>query len=147
MSLSIVILVIISAGVMLSRHYLLTPAGKQPPVINGLGNQCEFVNLVCTFGGSAFSVRAEFHQVPRPEEQLWLDLSWEPNLELERAWVEGVNMFMGRVPLMLEGARPGVASGWFMLGSCSEPAMQWHLVLHFKGQAEPVLMQFTTRQH
>ncbi len=62
------------------------------------------------------------------EEQIDVSISGLQNAEITSAWVEGVNMFMGKIPVVLEQQEDG-AKGWFFLGSCSEPKMQWQLVL------------------
>ncbi|MHA7001425.1 hypothetical protein [Aeromonas schubertii] len=58
-----------------------------------------------------------------------------------RAWVEGRDMFMGRIPL-----EPRQEAGvWVvdaMVGACTEPAMVWQLVVETEGE-RPLKIPFT----
>ena len=40
----------------------------------------------------------------------------------------------------------GEWSGWFMLGSCSEPIMKWQLRLNIKDKDSPSYLYFITQQ-
>lgn len=58
-----------------------------------------------------------------------------------KAWVEGRDMFMGRIPL-----EPRQEAGvWVvdaMVGACTEPAMVWQLVVETEGET-PLKIPFT----
>lgn len=70
------------------------------------------------------------------------------------AWVEGVNMFMGKSPVIWQqdpeqtAAEKDLYIGSFMLGSCSEPQMQWQLILVMQlksGEKLQRVLQFSSQ--
>ena len=98
------------------------------------------------------------------EQQTDVVIHFDDALERDRvtvvkAWIEGVNMYMGRITVNWEPAPAGIDNtggndrtadndesgesdesnsmqrGWFFLGSCSEPKMQWrfYVLLREKG--------------
>lgn len=131
-------------GAILLAPQWLSVSRDQDDVLNGLGNHCGFVNLVCRLTLDGQTVEAEFDALPEIEEPVTLTIRLPTGAVFERAWIEGVNMFMGKIPLILESQSAQTVSGWFMLGACSEDLMQWQLVVYFKGQPEPALMTFST---
>lgn len=106
--------------------------------------QCNFVNSQCRLLLEQKPVVATFDTAPTPEESVTLSLSLPPGEEIESAWIEGVNMYMGKVPVLIEPDEAGLWQGWFMLGSCSQPLMQWQMTLTFKGRNNPAHLYFTT---
>lgn len=80
----------------------------------------------------------------QPEEPLDITVNLPAELAIKQARIEGVNMYMGVIPVLLTEQNDGVWSGWFMLGSCSEPQMQWQLLIQLDGYAAPVVVEFTT---
>ena len=54
-------------------------------------------------------------------------------------------MYMGKIPVLLEAQANGKWSGWFMLGSCSEPVMRWQLRLNIEGVEQPHYLYFVTQ--
>ncbi|MEH8017708.1 hypothetical protein MN202_10715 [Rheinheimera muenzenbergensis] len=46
----------------------------------------------------------------------------------------GVNMYMGRVPIRFSQLAANSWQAEFLLGACSEPDMQWQLVLQLQDQ-------------
>ena len=68
------------------------------------------------------------------EEQTHFELrltsqSQRGSLKVQEAWIEGVNMYMGRISVYVEPEQQDSekVTGWFFLGSCSEPRMHWRL--------------------
>jgi hypothetical protein len=55
-------------------------------------------------------------------------------------------MYMGKIPVLLEQGPQGKWSGWFMLGSCSEPVMRWQLRLNIASEESPAYLYFVTQQ-
>ena len=55
-------------------------------------------------------------------------------------------MYMGKIPVLLDNDGQGKWSGWFMLGSCSEPVMKWQLRLNIKDKESPSYLYFVTQQ-
>jgi hypothetical protein len=86
------------------------------------------------------------------EEELTVDFGYPENLQLVGAWVEGVNMFMGKTHILLSDVthyqQRQTATGMLFLGSCSEANMRWRLVAEFKddksSQSERFYFNFST---
>lgn len=66
------------------------------------------------------------------------------NMEFQEAWIEGVNMYMGRISVYIESSQQrDKVKGLFFLGSCSEPRMQWRLFIRLKNEGgEEHIMHF-----
>ena len=80
------------------------------------------------------------------EEQLDIAVTLPDNLTITSARIEGINMYMGVIPVVLKQQGKNKWAGWFMLGSCREPQMQWQLLIQLNGYAAPVSVRFTTTQ-
>lgn len=113
---------------------------------NEIGNRCTFVNGRCEFLIVGERAVAVFSEPVETETSITLTLSLPSNVTLESAWIEGVNMYMGKVPVLLEEDSTGKWTGWFMLGSCSEPIMRWQLRLNIEKQAAPSYLYFSTQR-
>ncbi len=111
---------------------------------NGIGNSCQFVNKTCEFLIGEDVAVARFSDIPIAEESITLSLSLPANSKVESAWIEGINMYMGKIPVLLESKANGEWEGWFMLGSCGEPIMKWQLRLNIKDQETPNYLNFIT---
>jgi protease II len=76
-----------------------------------------------------------FSRPPELEEEMTLSISYPDSYTLSQAWVQGVNMYMGRSAVVLEPSQghEGTMShnGVLFLGACSEKNMQWQLVTTF----------------
>ncbi|OFC72189.1 hypothetical protein BFC18_04330 [Alteromonas confluentis] len=116
-----------------------------PPPSKGLGNQCEFVNLHCSIVMKNDNIEAEFAQLPVVEESITVNLSLPLSKQVQSIWIEGVNMYMGKIPVLAEQQDNGDWSGWFMLGSCSEPTMRWKMLIHVENEETPYVMFFETK--
>jgi len=84
-------------------------------------------------------------RLPTIEEQIPLTVTLPEGLQIDSAYIEGVNMFMGKIPVPLKAEGSRQWRGWFMLGACSEPTMQWQMVITIKNRPEPVWVFFTTQ--
>ena len=105
-----------------------------------------FVNETCEFLIDGEVAIATFSTMPEPEESVTLKILIPENQEIESAWIEGVNMYMGKIPVLLDNDGQGKWSGWFMLGSCSEPVMKWQLRLNIEGKDNPTIYILLTQQ-
>lgn len=115
-----------------------------PPSM-GLDNHCEFVNSHCRINHNNNVVLSTFSSIPEPEMSITVNFSLPDYLEIDSVWIEGVNMYMGKVPVLVEETEPGEWSGWFMLGACSEPVMRWKMIMYLKNSNEPLLFYFDTK--
>lgn len=135
-------ILMVAFGVYWAKQELSSSGLKSNSELQSL--QCNFVNSQCRFLLDQKPVVAAFDAVPAPEESVTLTLSLPTGEAVERAWIEGVNMYMGKVPVLMEPDGTGAWHGWFMLGSCSEPMMQWRMTLTLKGRREPAYLYFKT---
>ena len=143
--LPLVAIVVVAVCVYLA-HKFQSSALKDTSVVNGIGNSCNFVNETCEFLIDDKLAIASFSTMPKPEESVTVKLLIPEGKNIESAWIEGVNMYMGKIPVLLESDGKGKWSGWFMLGSCSEPVMKWQLRLNIEGMDSPSYLYFVTQQ-
>tara|TARA_B100000446_G_scaffold179834_1_gene195312 strand:+ start:88 stop:567 length:480 start_codon:yes stop_codon:yes gene_type:complete len=138
--------IIVVAVCVYLAHEFQSSAMNENVLINGIGNSCNFVNETCEFLIDGEVAIATFSTMPEPEESVTLKILIPENQEIESAWIEGVNMYMGKIPVLLDNDGQGKWSGWFMLGSCSEPVMKWQLRLNIEGKDNPHYLYFVTQQ-
>ncbi|MCZ8529243.1 hypothetical protein [Alteromonas sp. PRIM-21] len=143
--LPLVAIIIVAVCVYLA-HKFQSSALKDTGVVNGIGNSCNFVNETCEFLIDEKLAIASFSTMPEPEESVTVKLIIPEGKNIESAWIEGVNMYMGKIPVLLDSDGKGKWSGWFMLGSCSEPVMKWQLRLNVEGMDSPSYLYFVTQQ-
>jgi hypothetical protein len=141
--LPLVAILIVAVCVYVAHSYQ-SSVSTDTDIISGLKSSCTFSNKTCEFLIDGELAVARFSSQPMPEESITLSLRMPNDEIIESAWIEGVNMYMGKVPVLLEQSVKGEWSGWFMLGSCSEPVMTWQLRLNIKKQAAPSYLYFTT---
>ncbi|TAP40821.1 hypothetical protein EYS00_06835 [Alteromonas sp. KUL49] len=111
-----------------------------------IGNTCNFVNNRCELLIEGQKITASFSQHPEVEESVTLVFNGLNGMAPESAWIEGVNMYMGKIPVLLTESGNDQWSGWFMLGSCSEPQMQWRIQLNITGKESVYFLHFSTVQ-
>ena len=138
--------ILVVTGCVYLAHKFQSTAFTDTNVVNGIRNSCNFVNETCEFNIDDRIAIAHFSVKPVPEESITLSLTVPSGVEIESAWIEGVNMYMGKIPVLLDSDSDTKWSGWFMLGSCSEPVMRWQLRLNVKGQKKPNYLYFVTQQ-
>ncbi len=127
--LPLVAIIVVAVCVYLA-HKFQSSVLKDTSVVNGIGNSCNFVNETCEFLIDDRLAIATFSAMPEAEESVTVKLFVPEGEEIESAWIEGVNMYMGKIPVLLDNDGRGKWSGWFMLGSCREPVMKWQLRLN-----------------
>lgn len=96
-------------------------------------------------------LKIEFN--PNPvviEEEINAKLFLSSDWILNKGWVEGVNMYMGKTPLLIQEKENKSAyfDTIFFLGSCSEPDMHWRMVTEWEhktsGQTVTTFYDFYT---
>lgn len=137
--------ILVVAACVFLAHKLQSNAFIDNNVVNGVGNSCNFINETCEFNVNDQVAIAHFSIPPIPEESVTVSITLPQDLIIESAWIEGVNMYMGKIPVLLESETNTKWTGWFMLGSCSEPVMRWQLRLNIKGQETPNYLYFITQ--
>lgn len=101
------------------------------------GKQCSLdTTLMCQFNSvdtDAAQVIVKFLGKVQVEEQNQFQLIMSENLELAHAWIQGVNMYMGKIAVINTDQRaqenPDKHNLSFFIGSCSEPLMRWQLII------------------
>lgn len=137
------IIVLLVGTIYFAQKQIGLSTNNQTP-LNGLGNHCEFVNLQCHFTLDDEAASATFSAKPVTEESVTVRLNLPADLRIQSVWIEGDNMYMGKIPVLPDQIEPGEWEGWFMLGSCSEPVMRWKMLVNIEGRTEPALLYFTT---
>ena len=119
------------------------------------GESCQFHAGQCSTIHDEKKVTVSVHDPIEIEEELNLSIYFPEDYVLVRSWVEGVNMFMGRFFIDLKQQQTNQGEnqqdGILFLGSCSEPEMQWKLVVELKHSttSETLFREylFSTRQY
>jgi hypothetical protein len=103
---------------------------------------CDITSDTCTMRVFNSQLSVKFEQAPQTEEELYLNFDFGRGLSIEQAWIEGVNMYMGKTPVLFEDpANRGRAVTF--LGSCNLAEMQWRLHLKVKKDDSEELSSFS----
>lgn len=102
-----------------------------------LSNECIMLNNACSFSTATMNLRIKFQQAPVIEEELLLNVDISTGHTITGAWVEGVNMYMGKTPVIFTNTDGKTTNnGITFLGSCTQPDMQWKLYIQVQDEAE-----------
>lgn len=106
-------------------------------------DSCDLTLNACEQHAFNERVRAKFEQAPITEEELFITFSSSESISIQNAWVEGVNMYMGKTPVLFEDPSQAERAVIF-LGSCNLQEMQWQLNVNVKNNAtsEVALLQY-----
>jgi hypothetical protein len=78
-------------------------------------------------------ISVRFLQEIEVEEELLLTITVPNKIKIVKMWVQGVNMYMGKNAVLSDSVyvqeMKKVYNARLFLGSCSEPAMRWQLVI------------------
>ncbi|KZN64866.1 hypothetical protein N473_13815 [Pseudoalteromonas luteoviolacea CPMOR-1] len=70
----------------------------------------------------------------RAEEPFVIFVKTQPEIKLSSAYIEGVSMYMGKIPIVFNKVDSGLWRAEVMVGACNLAEMQWQvLVPSFKG--------------
>jgi hypothetical protein len=83
---------------------------------------CDLSLGKCTFVYGDDEISVNFLSPIVTEEEVLLSVELPPNVKLTEAWIEGLNMFMGKTPVIEEAGRYVT-----FLGSCNLDTMHWQL--------------------
>ncbi|MFT4994031.1 MAG: hypothetical protein ACI965_001053 [Paraglaciecola sp.] len=111
-------------------------------------------NDACILQQGAGRFSAQFSRPPEVEEALGLTLVYPDSYVLTKAWVQGVNMYMGRSAILLDASQRQdgdiISQARVFLGACSEKNMKWQLVTVLvestSGQERKLFYNFETRR-
>lgn len=132
------------SGILLGAYWL-----NQPEAVAPQNGTCQLHHSDCRF-----EIAGRVGQIsifPRPvpiEEPLAITLQLPEGNRLLSGYIEGINMYMGKIPVIVEQAEGQTVRVVSFLGSCSEPQMQWRLVLQLQDANEKKVTQswaFITR--
>jgi hypothetical protein len=78
-------------------------------------------------------ITVQFLQEIEVEEEILLTITIPNNTKIKKMWVQGINMYMGKNAVLSDTVYAQklkkVYNARLFLGSCSEPAMRWQLVI------------------
>lgn len=100
-----------------------------------------------TFTGKLVSINILVNKIDI-EEEIPMEFIVDEKYTLSHIWVEGMNMYMGRTPVLIDSNNNKV--GVMFLGSCSEPQMQWRInveLVNENGDKELEQFSFVTVQY
>ncbi|MFQ3249787.1 hypothetical protein [Glaciecola sp.] len=103
---------------------------------------CDLSSEKCTFVNKNGEISINFLSKIITEEEILLSIELPEGIQLNNAWIEGVNMYMGKTPIIEQ-------NDVFVtfLGSCNLAKMQWRLNLSVEdenGQVENYSAVFFT---
>ena len=111
---------------------IISLAGVYYKNVNSSGasqKNCDLNLEKCTFVYGEDEISVNFLSPIVTEEEVFLAFELPPNVKLTKAWIEGVNMFMGKTPVIEEAGRYVT-----FLGSCNLDTMHWQLNMEIEDE-------------
>lgn len=105
---------------------------------------CTIHNNRCVFVIEQQKFDVTFLKKPATDEENRFSITSSAAFSLDNSWVEGVNMYMGKTPVIVEQQNSQDTKALLYLGSCNLNSMEWQLILNFKHKAHPAVVRFTT---
>lgn len=120
-------LLVFAAAVGIYINYIDSPLKKSKKQCNiDLTQECIVIDQ-----GQQISV--QFLQNIEVEEEISLTVTVPNNTRIKQMWVQGINMYMGKNAVVVDSVyakeMKKVYNAHLFLGSCSEPAMRWQLII------------------
>lgn len=149
---SIPIIVVI---LLLTVAYLVNLTIDQKDYESLKANQCYLDSSYCEFEIQDLTFKVEFDRFPLEiEEMTLINFSHPSEYTYDSGWVEGTNMFMGKMKLFTSAITQLQQNSQIdlelFLGACSEPQMRWKMVLNLthieSGNPQRVIVFFQTDQ-
>jgi hypothetical protein len=95
--------------------------------------------LICRFNlvnDKAQELNVKFINKVQIEEQNEIFVTLPVDSVIEKIWIQGVNMYMGKIAVFEQATKQDtedkISNMQFFLGSCSEEKMRWQLVIVIK---------------
>jgi hypothetical protein len=89
--------------------------------------------LPCVVFNNGQQISVQFLQQIEVEEEITLSIELPKNTKIEKMWVQGLNMYMGKSAVITDNIyvqdTRKVYNARLFLGSCSEPAMRWQMIV------------------
>ena len=128
------------------------PTEKQEPTLAQKANEngfesdptlCNFKEQSCNIDVGSQRISLSISPGNAPSEQpLFVTLTSSVALEDLSVRVEGRDMFMGVIPVILSQTAKNTYHGTLIYGSCSSNYMVWRLIASFKIQGESKVVMF-----
>ena len=120
-------LLVFAAAIGLFLNYTDSPSIKPT-------KQCNIdLTQECVVFDNEQQISVRFLQRIEVEEELFLTITVPNNTKIKKMWVQGINMYMGKNAVLSDSVYAQklkkVYNARLFLGSCSEPAMKWQLVI------------------
>jgi hypothetical protein len=120
-------LVVFAAAIGLFLNYTDSPPMRPT-------KQCNIdLTQECVVFDDVQRISVRFLQEIEVEEELLFTITVPNNTNVKKMWVQGINMYMGKSAALTDSiyADEGkkVYNSRLFLGSCSEPAMRWQLII------------------
>lgn len=135
LALGILILIVIGLGI-----------GQKE--ISSNADYCRVTNGACSIDDLGANIDIQFAPASIPlETEVDISMKSASPINIRQAWVEGINMYMGRIPVEFESNDGMNWHSPLYLGMCSEPEMQWQLIVEITGEGGKSLFKrfiFTT---
>lgn len=122
------------ALIFLAGLFVLVKINSQP-VEYANKSYCKVENGQCQITNNGQSVALQITPKNIPlEEELALHFELPDELIIRQGWITGINMYMGKTPVIIQSVTGNLTKAVTFLGSCSEPNMQWLLSLEVENQ-------------
>jgi len=105
-------------------------------------DECNITSKGCQFRLENALMTVKFDQKPMTEEELYITFELPSTHTVSKAWIEGVNMYMGKTPIMFEN--PSSNRGITFLGSCNLNEMTWRMYLVLVNKESGEISTFST---
>jgi hypothetical protein len=120
-------LLVFAGAVGIYINYIDSPLKKSKKQCNiDLTQECIVIDQ-----GQQISV--QFLQNIEVEEEISFTVTVPNNTRIKQMWVQGINMYMGKNAVVVDSVyakeMKKVYNAHLFLGSCSEPAMRWQLII------------------
>lgn len=114
------------------KHQSTVTAAKHCQLTESLSCRFNLVEL------NNQQVIVNFSAKVQVEEQNAVQLILPTQLRLKQIWIQGVNMYMGKIAVVEQTQSSQKVLNnhqlMFFIGSCSEPNMQWQLIIELEDQ-------------
>ena len=87
----------------------------------------------CVVFDNGQQISVQFLQEMELEEEILINIIIPKNTTIKNMWVQGINMYMGKTAIISDNVyvqdTQKVYNARLFLGSCSEPAMKWQMII------------------
>ncbi|WP_124748922.1 hypothetical protein [Alteromonas facilis] len=121
----------------------IAPTGQSALNIAG-DHLCIMSDRECTVNLDNQAFTISFVEPPQIEEESFVSVKSTASFSVEAGWIEGVNMYMGKTPVIRNAESTTSYEGLFFLGSCNLTQMEWQMTLVINKKTQPISVRFFT---